>query len=55
MRDLSEILTLREIGCSYYAILGWEAKLLPVMGDELRRLRHGTRRGSSASMSMRRT
>jgi len=49
LRDLSEIMALRGIEVSHEAIRDWEAKLLPVMGDELRKRRHGTRRGSGAS------
>ena len=49
LRDLSEILALRGIEVSYEAIRDWEAKLLPVMGDALRKRRHGTRRGSGTS------
>ena len=49
LRDLSEIMALRGIEVSHEAVRDWEAKLLPVMGDELRKRRHGTRRGSGAS------
>ena len=49
LRDLSEIMALRGIEVSYEAVRGWEAKLLPVMGDALRKRRHGTRRGSGGS------
>ncbi len=49
LRDLNEILALRGIGVSYEAVRDWETKLLPVMGDELRKRRHGTRRGPGAS------
>ena len=48
MRDLSEILALRGIEVSHEAVRDWETKLLPLMGDELRR-RHGMRRGSETS------
>ena len=34
---------------SHEAVGDWETKLLPVMGDELRKRRHGTRRGSGMS------
>ena len=44
LRDLSEILLLRGIVVSHEAIRDWETKLLPVMGNELRKRRHGTRR-----------
>ncbi len=49
LRDLSEIMALRGIEVSHEAVRDWEAKLLPVMGDALRKRRHGTRRGSGAS------
>ena len=49
LRDLSEIMALRGIEVSYEAVRDWEAKLLPVMGDELRKRRRGTRRGPGAS------
>ncbi len=49
LRDLSEIMALRGIEVSHETVRDWEAKLLPVMGDKLRKRRHGTRRGSGAS------
>jgi len=49
VRDLSEIMALRGIEVSHEAVQDWEAKLLPVMGDELRKLRHGTGRGAGIS------
>ena len=49
LRDLSEIMALRGIEVTYEAVRDWEAKLLPVMGDALRKRRHGTRRGPSIS------
>ncbi len=49
LRDLSEIIALRGIKVSREAVRGWEAKLLPVMGDAQRKRRHGSRRGSGAS------
>jgi putative transposase len=49
LRDLSEILLLRGIEVSHEAIRNWEAKLLPIMGEELRKRRYGTRRGPGAS------
>jgi len=49
LRDLSEILTLRGIEVSYEAVRDWETKLLPVMGDALRKRRHGTQRRSGVS------
>ena len=39
-------MALRGIEVSHEAIRDWETKLLPVMGDELRKRRHGWRRGS---------
>ena len=44
LRDLSEILLLRGIEVSHEAIRGWETKLLPIMGQELRKRRYGKRR-----------
>ena len=41
LRDLSEILALRGIEVSHGAVRDWKAKLLPVLGDELRKRRHG--------------
>ncbi|NPD66829.1 IS6 family transposase (plasmid) [Lichenicola cladoniae] len=49
LRDLSEIMALRGIEVSYEAVRDWEAKLLPAMGDELRKRRRGTGRQSGAS------
>ena len=49
LRDLSEILALRGIEVSHEAVRDWEAKLLPVMGDALRKPRHGWRRGCGTS------
>src|ERR1700676_4037153 len=49
LRDLSEILLLRGFTVSHEAVRTWEAKLLPVMGDALRRRRHGMRRQSGRS------
>jgi putative transposase len=34
---------------SHEAIRDWETKLLPVMGEALRKRRHGMRRGSAVS------
>ena len=39
LRDLSEIMALRGIEVSHEAVRDWEAKLLPVMGDALRKRR----------------
>ena len=47
--DLSGILALRGIEVSHEAIRDWETKLLPVMGDALRKHRHGTRCGPGTS------
>ena len=49
LRDLSEIMLLRGFTISYECIRQWEAKLSPVMGDALRRRRHGTGRRSGES------
>ena len=49
LRDLSEIMALRGIEVSYEAVRGWEAKLLPIMGDALRKRRYGKRRNSGTS------
>jgi putative transposase len=49
LRDLTEIMSLRGIEVSYEAIRDWETKLLPVMGDELRKRRHGSGRGPGVS------
>ena len=49
LRDLSEIMALRGIEVSYEAVRDWEARLLSVMGDELRKRRHGRRRSCGTS------
>ncbi len=49
LRDLSEIMVLRRIEVSHEAVRDWEAKLLPVVGDALRKRRYGTRRDSGGS------
>ncbi len=49
LRNLSEILLRRGIEVSYEAIRDWKIKLLPVMDQELRKCRHGKRRGPGAS------
>jgi putative transposase len=49
LRDLSEILLLRGLMVSHETIRSWEAALLPVMGEVLRKRRHGIRRRSSES------
>src|SRR3984957_20637219 len=42
LRDLSEILLLRGFTVSHECVRQWEAKLLPVMGEALRKRRHAT-------------
>jgi putative transposase len=49
LRDLSEILLLRGIEVSHEAVRDWETKLLPIMGEELRKRRHGKRPGPGGS------
>jgi putative transposase len=49
LRDLSEILLLRDIQVSHEAVRDWETKLLPVMGEQLRKCRRGKRRGPGVS------
>ncbi|MGI4798921.1 MAG: hypothetical protein ACRYG8_33755 [Janthinobacterium lividum] len=49
LQDRSEIMALHGIEVSHEAVRDWEAKLLPMMSDPLRKHRHGTRPGSSAS------
>src|SRR4051795_3608031 len=41
LRDLAEIFLVRGIVFSYEAVREWEAKLAPLLADELRRRRHG--------------
>jgi putative transposase len=41
LRDLAEMFLIRGIIFSHEAIRDWEAKLTPVLADELRRRRHG--------------
>ena len=41
LRDLSEIMLLRGFTISHESIRRWEAKLLPIMGDTVRKRRHG--------------
>ena len=45
LRDLSEIMLLRGFTVNHECIRQWEAKLLPIMGEALRKRRHGTGRG----------
>jgi transposase-like protein len=49
LRDLSEIMLLRGFTVSHECIRRWEVKLLPVMGDALRKRRHGRGRSSGVS------
>ena len=49
LRDLSEIMLLRGFTVSHECIRQWEAKLLPVMGEALRKRRHGRGRRSGQS------
>ncbi len=49
LRDLSEIMALPGIEVCDEAVRNWEAKLLPIMGDALRKRRHGRRRGGGTS------
>jgi putative transposase len=49
LRDLSQILLLRGIEVSYEAVRDWETKLLPAMGEEIRKRRRRKRRGPGAS------
>jgi len=49
LRDLSEIMLLRGFTVSHESIRRWEAKLLPVMGEALRKRRHGIGRSSGQS------
>ena len=46
LRDLSEIMLLRGFTISHESIRRWEAKLLPVMGEALRKRRYGIGRSS---------
>ena len=54
LRDLSEILLLRGFTVSHECVRQWEAELLPVMGEALRKRRHGTGRRSGQSWGRRR-
>ena len=49
LRDLSEIMLLLGLTVSHESIRRWEAKLLPVMGEALRKRRHGIGRSSGQS------
>jgi putative transposase len=48
-RDISEIRALRGLAVSYEAVRDWEAKVLPIMGDALRKRRQGGRRRAGIS------
>ena len=52
LRDLSEIMLLRGFTVSHEFIRRWEAKLLPVMGEALRKRRHGIGRSSGQSWTL---
>ena len=52
LRDLSEIMLLRGFTVSHESIRRWEAKLLPVMGEALRKRRHGIGRSSGQSCTL---
>src|SRR3954453_2252541 len=43
LRDLAEMFLQRDIVFSHEAVRNWEAKLAPLLADELRRRRHGKR------------
>ncbi len=49
LRDLSEMFLMRGLAFSHEAVRDWEAKLAPVLADELRRRRRG--RGSAGRRS----
>jgi putative transposase len=49
LRDLSEIMLLRGFTISHESIRRWESKLLPVMGEALRKRRYGIGRISGQS------
>ena len=49
LRDLSEIMLLRGFTVSHESIRRWESKLLPVMGEALRKRRYGIGRCSGQS------
>jgi transposase-like protein len=42
LRDLAEMFLVRGLTFSHEAVREWEAKLAPVLADELRRRRHGS-------------
>src|ERR687894_2439231 len=41
LRDLAEMFLVRGLVFSHEAVRAWEAKLVPLPGEELRRRRHG--------------
>jgi hypothetical protein len=49
LRDLGEIMLLRGFTISHECIRLWEAKLLPALGEAVRRRRHSTGRSSGRS------
>jgi putative transposase len=49
LRDLSEIMLLRGFNVSHECVRQWEAKLLAVMGEALRKRRQGSARSSGRS------
>jgi putative transposase len=49
LRDLSHIMALRGIEISHKTVRDWEVKLLLIMGNALRKRRHGTRRAAGVS------
>src|SRR6478735_2886186 len=49
LRDLTEIMLLRGFTISHECVRQWESKLLPVMGEALRKRRHGAGRSSGQS------
>jgi putative transposase len=48
LRDLSEIMLFRGFTVSHECLRRWEAKLLPVMGEALRKRHHGTGRSAGS-------
>ncbi|WP_284948120.1 DDE-type integrase/transposase/recombinase [Acidisoma cladoniae] len=49
LRDLSEIMALRGIDIIHETVRDWEVKLLPIMGNALRKRPHWTRRAAGVS------
>jgi hypothetical protein len=52
LHDISEIILLRRVTVSHECIRQREAKLLPVVGEALRKRRHGRDRSSGQGMPM---